>query len=292
MSILRNMSNQSLLIKGNKKGPYVAIMGCTHGNERIGAEILDWLSELINLDDVHGKIQLILGNPMAYDQDVRFIDTDLNRIMSDERLTTISNTSPKERNHEEHRAIELAGLLKNVNYLLDIHATVKPTKHPFVYAANTPEHHKLSALFEVDYIMSEQDKSVTSYPEGPMDFYADRQDGIGITLEAGCLSSTGLLEDTKIGVARFLKTTGVLPNIKTITKNTLPKKLIIYKELIAKTDQYQFTGDHDNMKFFSVGDKIAQDGNEEIIVDRDCYLIFPKINIHKGKEAGYLAEKT
>jgi len=291
MSILRKMSNQSLLIKGNKKGPYVVIMGCTHGNERIGAEILDWLSEVINPDDVHGKIQLILGNPTAYDQDVRFIDTDLNRIMSDKRLIAISNVSPKDRNHEERRAIELADLLKNVDYLLDIHATVKPTKHPFVYAANTPEHHILSALFEVDYIMSEYNQSVTSYPEGPMDSYADRQGGIGLTLEAGCLSSTGLLEKTKIGVARFLKATGVLPNIKTVTKNTLPKKLIIYKELTAKTGQYEFTGDHDNMKFFPAGDKIAQDGDEEIIVDRDCYLIFPKINIHKGKEAGYLAEK-
>ena len=291
-SKLRDAEKQQIIIRGQKPGYVTTIVGCTHGDEKIGAEILDWLLETLNPEDICGEIRLVLANPEAYDADRRFMDEDLNRLMAPERLAEIAAKPEHERNTEEKRALELAELYKDVDHLLDIHATGKPSEFSFTCSADTPIHNAIAENFDVDYIISEHESAQTSMAVGPTDTYIDLLGGVGVTLEAGWLGDSTLLDATKEDVARFLKHVGAVPNMPVTEKRKKPaQKFVIYEEMRAATDEYIPAADFSNFHEFKQGELIATDGGTEIRASKDSVIIFPKKDLQKGNVTGYLAEK-
>ena len=102
----------------------VAIVGGTHGNEYTGPYLL----KLLNLKVPKSKcstfdVNLFLSHPKAYEQNVRFIDFDLNRSFL---LEDLSNDSLS--NYEANRAKVINQILgpkecSNTDLIIDIHTT-------------------------------------------------------------------------------------------------------------------------------------------------------------------------
>ncbi len=103
-------------------GPHVMINALTHGNELCGAIAVDALLAA-GVRPAHGRLTLSFANVEAYERfDIndpdatRFIDEDLNRVWSADKLDGPGNTL------ELRRARELRPVIDTVDYLLDIHS--------------------------------------------------------------------------------------------------------------------------------------------------------------------------
>jgi succinylglutamate desuccinylase len=99
-------------------GKHVVIVGGTHGNESSGVSaIVRFHRALANGDVVlnSGKLSLLLGNPEAYQKNMRYIDKDLNRVFNAADDSTV----------EGRRALEITNFFteyKDSYSLLDLHS--------------------------------------------------------------------------------------------------------------------------------------------------------------------------
>ena len=74
---------------------------------------------------LQGELTLAIGNPDAVERDVRFIHDDLNRCFQETETAAQDDSSI-----ERSRAKDLCSLLKDLDVLVDLHATNKPSE-PF-----------------------------------------------------------------------------------------------------------------------------------------------------------------
>ena len=279
-------------IIGTQSGPNVVIIGAMHGNERIGVDVINMLKNECTPETIHGTLTLILGNPRAYEKNIRFIDEDLNRLFGEN-----SKSTENQETYEQQRAFELKPFLENANYLLDIHATIKPSI-PFVFCENDEAHIELASLCNPEFIVSIGENFRLPELISSTDNFVDSHGGIGITYESGWhkdpLAANEILKIAK----KFLK------KIKCgfaeesaealYTNNGIrqSRQLEINEKITAKTDTFEFI---DGIKtFFHIknGGIIATDGGKNVTIEHDQFIIFPKENIAKDMTACYIATDT
>ena len=90
--------------------PVVYVNACTHGNERVGARVLEALRDI---PIKQGTLILNIAHKEAFVSGKRFIDQDLNRVFP----------GKPDGNTEERLAYELAPLVQAADIVLDIHST-------------------------------------------------------------------------------------------------------------------------------------------------------------------------
>jgi len=83
----------------------IGLFVCLHGNEQYGLKVSKKIS--------NKNVKTIIGNPLAIEKNIRFIDEDLNRVFPGE----------KNGNYETKRAFELNGKLKNFDLIIDLHSS-------------------------------------------------------------------------------------------------------------------------------------------------------------------------
>lgn len=89
----------------------VGIVGSLHGNERLGAHVIDRISRMRIPKEV--SVVGVVANIDAMRQNRRFLDTDGNRCFPGSR----------DGNREEKMAYEVLAVLRGCNYVIDIHST-------------------------------------------------------------------------------------------------------------------------------------------------------------------------
>ncbi len=282
-----NTQNKFIIHKtGDKPGPTTIIQGCTHGNEKIGKSIIDKLASDITQEKISGSIILILGNPQAYEKNKRFIDEDLNRLLNKILRNDEVNT------YEKKRVLEIIPYYKKIDYLLDIHSTITPSV-PFVYCEDRPKQRNLAGVFNTEYIISAHEDINSPELRTCFDSYADKQGGIGLTYEAGQIGNE---ESERILYQKTLQFLEQVGNIKSSESSRAfikhpSKHLIIVDHLWTTGHNFKFLSKPYNFQKFKKDEVIALEGNKPIRAPRDCYLIFPKIDPHKDRLAGYIARK-
>ena len=116
------------VLRSDKPGPVVGLMGMLHGNEPAGIGL--WrLAEEIGRP-ARGELRLIAGHPdaiAAAPGGVRYIRDDLNRIF----LDNDSDAGVDVDGPDFRRMVELKAALADLDVLLDIHTTSQPSD-PFV----------------------------------------------------------------------------------------------------------------------------------------------------------------
>ena len=123
---------------GSLPGPLLIVLTQIHGNEPAGKKAVESLFEIIDLEytknnnfDFRGKIVGVIGNLEASKKGVRFVDADLNRLWTNEKVEKIKNKDATSLNVEE---IQQGRILEIINYyssqdrdqqtvILDIHTT-------------------------------------------------------------------------------------------------------------------------------------------------------------------------
>lgn len=275
------------ILKGKYQGPCVVVMGAIHGNETIGGSTIVNLHDEIDQNKLHGDLILILGNPRAFAISKRFIDCDLNRLFGND-LKKLVKKSNNNLNTEEKRAVEIVPFLQKADYLLDIHSTIKPSI-PFVYSENTKEHLALASLFDTRYVVSSHADFRPPDLTNCADTFVDRNGGIGITYEAGWHKNPATHSEVMEKTYKFLTKVGSIQRPLQEKAKKRFSQLFIYGHLVPKTRSFQFMKNHKNFDIVHADEVIAKDGGEIIKVQKDSFIIFPKMDLIVGKPACYLA---
>ena len=184
----------------------VAVLGGTHGNERIGVTLISqWQCdrEKLKRKTIH-NVEPILSNPIAVDKNTRFCDVDLNRQFSGDA----SNHDTHDERIEIGRAIELNRMLgpkgseaTAFDFIIDLHSSVANTGLVLmmsgendIFASRVAHHVKEHAAFKnirVTCTAGDKDKS----------YSIDSITPSGIAIEVGPLChgtlSSILLEQTR-----------------------------------------------------------------------------------------------
>lgn len=248
--------------------PRIAIIGGIHGDEPSGA---DAVSRLIEDDPpVEKPVKLIIANEEALSQNVRFIDTDLNRAFGD---------SPDESAHEYGLAQDLAQEIEGC-LTLSLHST-QSHEEPFGIVNE----------------LSDELQRVCPYLSIVALVLVDGQDGrlfasnsSLIEVEAGYQGSAVASENAYRIAREFLTATGVLPGW------TVGRELPIFRmgDRLPKPPAGSYEVFASNFEEVPSGTVYAKADDEEFVADESFSPILLSANGYqyqfgyKGKRVGVL----
>lgn len=121
---IKSIDEYGFVIQGNTQSERIDLLitGLVHGNEVIGVEIMNRIVNHFILDQkIKINLGLLLCNIEAAKKDTRFIESDLNRSFSVAKVTTL----------EHRRAVEIAKIVDQTDFVFDLHQTVEPSLTPF-----------------------------------------------------------------------------------------------------------------------------------------------------------------
>ena len=284
------------LVHGEHPGPRLAIIGAMHGNERTGVEVVRRLKSKFSgksLGTLNGQLLLMIGNPHAYEQDRRFVEEDLNRLFSEKEeraICEMPNDTPA--TLERKRTKELMNVLRGVDVLIDIHATIRPSV-PFVYCEATPKHLGIAACFDVPYVVSPEPDFRPPDLFSSADNFVDRHGGLGVTYESGWHKNSkdsGLIFAELMDVFECVGSLSRSHEVRVEKLQNVPYQLRMYRDIFPQTDHFSFLdAEIANFHFVKKGEVFAMDEDKPISAPRDSYVIFPKRDLVKGGVACYLA---
>jgi succinylglutamate desuccinylase len=125
-------------LRGPKTGPLLIAIGGVHGNELAGVSAIEKVFQLLFLEKqahpgfaYQGTFLGVRGNLQALMQSKRFIDRDLNRIMTSDEIEQIRNQPEESRLQEEKECLQLIDLITSeidkvspgLTLILDLHTT-------------------------------------------------------------------------------------------------------------------------------------------------------------------------
>jgi len=127
-------------IRAPRPGPTLVLIGAVHGNEPAGVRAARRIADAIGAGVtplLRGELVALIGNMPAFESDdpaVRYLDHDLNRAFTRERLERARGLPSPERTTEEVEALELLETLDEIAtnargpvHLIDLHTTSAPS---------------------------------------------------------------------------------------------------------------------------------------------------------------------
>lgn len=259
-------TNGVVCFRGVEPGNTVAIFGGMHGNERVGVRTVEHLMHTLKV--ARGTVYLVLANPLAVENEVRLVNTNLNRLF-DRSLTGET--------YEYSRAHELMDILDTCDALLDIHSYNSPTGDQFLIT----EHNALDLAGKLDFpVVGTGFSDMGAGSDG----YMSSRGKIGITAECGTLNRTEVFLPLAIKTAQqFLQYFDVVD--KTVPFDTVQQKRVHAERLIIKqTDAFSFTREYKDFDALADSEVFAMDGAALTAGRGEC-IIFPRPSVPIGGEA-------
>lgn len=267
------------------------ILGGIHGNEVTGSMLVEELRRDLDAGELAvsaGALLLALGNPRAIASKSRGSEphADLNRVFTDARLADAADTS-----YEAQRARELAPLLASVDYVIDLHATNKPSEPFLVVVNDTPAHRELCRFFACEKILHVPDSVIGGTTLG----LVERHRGTGVCFESGWVGDLSRVGEMRRSVESILRHTGHLAPAGAPALQD-GQQLFVLTSVITLTDAgFTFAEGRGQRSFepFCAGDLLGHHGAAPLTAPYDGVLMFPKVpELWKvGAPVGFLARE-
>jgi len=166
-------------MNGPTPGPVLVCVAGLHGNEPAGVEALMRVLDTLTVEGylIEGTFVALRGNQAALAEHVRFIDTDLNRHWTPERLGRVaSDREPDPSVSEDADLLELHDLVSDIldqatgeSYLIDLHTT-SGLSAPFTNIGDTLRNRRFAMQLPLPLVMG-----LEEHVEGTMlEFFNDR----------------------------------------------------------------------------------------------------------------------
>ena len=275
-------------ISSPNPGDHVAIVGGTHGNEPGGVKAMVELHRALGCGQVkltRGKISFLLGNPNAYEKDVRYIDHDLNRHFIQRDVSTV----------EGQRALEIKGFLNDnddIKALLDLHSVSIGDFKLLVYTKDGSDNlefaRKVSAI-PLHFVFHPE------HMPGTLIEAASAHGIRGMIVECGNHYARQAVETARQHIHKFLVHHHLIDEAN-MTPETTPAKITFYESI-------QAIKPHAGFRFFikdiktgtklSKGQKFAGDDHGDHVAPQDCYVVVPsRVVKATDADAGFLGKRT
>lgn len=171
-------------IEGSKPGSTMVFFGGIHGNETSGVFALKEVLETMDPLKVKGTIYAVSGNLKALQLNQRYVDEDLNRLWTKERIEAIKKKTVL--NNDEAELLELLSILNTILetekppfYFIDLHSTSSKTL-PFITINDALINRKFSKLFPVPIVLG-----IEEYLNGPLLSYINALGYMSLGFESG-----------------------------------------------------------------------------------------------------------
>lgn len=264
-------------------GPCVMLNALTHGNEYSGAI---GLSELLSssIRPAQGQWIISFANIAAFQQfdtqypdRSRFIDTDMNRVWSAEKLDN------KTLGYEVLRSAELLPFIRSADYLLDLHS-MHETCEPLLLSGLTDKALEFAQQVGTPRAIIRDAGHADGKRLIDFEAFADTTSPkTALLLESGQHWSSIALEATRHTLYRFLLTTHTLGIEQVPEQYRHPLKrqtpVQVVGRAVAITNHVRFTNDWRGMEIIKhAGTVIAYDAETPVMTPfDDCVLVMPSL---------------
>jgi Succinylglutamate desuccinylase / Aspartoacylase family len=268
----------------------IAVFGM-HGNEPAGGIAAERV--LLRLRDaneaLNGELVVVAGNLSAMRASVRYHETDLNRLWTEEKIElaaakTQAQRSPEEREQQEILSVVLAEL-KTVapeqTVLIDLHTT-SATGIPFVIFGDTLPQRKFARVYPIPSVLGLEEQVV-----GVLSSYFSRRGCTTFAVEGGQHTDPGSVDNLEAVLWLTLSRAGVIlraafPEVANAAKlldakrSDLPRVLeVTGRRAITSDDKFVMQPGFRNLDYARKEQLLAQDVRGEVRAEEDGMVILP-----------------
>lgn len=280
--------------------PTVVFFGGIHGNEKAGVIALNQVFKTLNNEDLVGNVYGVLGNLKALEHNQRYIDEDLNRLWTKDRIDLI--LSKVQLNTEEKELLQLYTLLQSIMdrhtgplYFIDLHTTSSKSL-PFITISDALINREFSKLFPVPIVLG-----IEEYLEGAMLSYINTLGFVSIGFESGqhtdirsvenniafinlALVFAEVISEEALEVEKYLET------LKAASKNSNQFLEIVHLHKIYANDTFKMKAGFDSFQPISKGTAIATYNNKEVVSKYNGQIFMPLYQ-KKGNEGFFIIRR-
>lgn len=279
-------------IEGAEEGPTIIVLAGMHGNEPSGVEAVENVFNMLYACDItfSGRFLGIRANLEALEQEVRFIDEDMNRIWFPAIIDNIRETAKEELESSER--IEIKDLLALLDEAIPEKSdppTILADLHSFsaegcMFAITAPKdnHTKLLSSLHIPMIFGIED----TLRGTALRYYQDLGH-VTFALEGGQHENELTVYNETAALLLLLKEVGcieknVIRQLKDFEKHLrkhtlhLPKKVeLIYQHMIEDGDDFSMRPGYKNFQTIKKGEWLANDKDGKIYAQCDGFLLMP-----------------
>lgn len=266
-------------------GAHVVIVGGTHGNEPAGvAAMIEFHRRLVDgqLTLKSGTVSLLLGNPQAYAQNVRYIERDLNR----------SFANPDDATAEGRRARAIGRFLSGqpeITFVIDLHSVSIGEFKIVVFNIEKPQNEALSRK------LSPCDLHLAYHPAHLPGALIEAADcPAALMIECGNHQSQAGRQTAREHLLRSLSHFGVV-SADAVTDFAPPARLTRYETIqpIVPHGNFAFTIEEVATGYFlEAGQRFAVDDHGVHTAPEDCYVVVPSRHVRStDHDAGFLCRR-
>ena len=292
--ITTNISEDRIIgsINGDPDGPTVIVLAGLHGNEPAGVQaattIIDKLKDVT--PQIRGRLIALQANMPALNQDVRYIDEDMNRLWFSSIVDDIRDKSVNEISSNERREIKrlipiFDRIMSRYNdqpvILADLH-TFSAEGYMFTITCSNPRQRKLLSNLHVPMVFG-IDESL----RGTALRYYQEQGFISFGIEGGqhedeltaynitsslmlLLQAVGCIEQQYVSEIKKYET-----DLRSQTKHLPIETELVYQHIIEPGDDFNMRPGYKNFQPITKGEWLATDQNGKIEALCDGYILMP-----------------
>jgi len=255
---------KTFIIDGNREGKTIAVVAGVHGNEKAGVEAI---KSLLPFKINQGRLIFVIANEKAIEKNVRFIETDLNRLFNCKTPETM----------EKRIANKMKPLLNQADAMLDLHSSFSKDTFPFcICEENSVE---VAKQLPGKIILT----GLTKFHKGSTDEYMYKHGKIGICIECGYLNSKKARDIAKKAVRSFCIAFGIIKGRNRKKEQRILKATELYKNKSTFKLKKSFKD------FEKVNCLIGLDGKEKI--KAKGYILFAQSQKNPKKECFVIANE-
>ena len=275
------------------EGPNVLILGAIHGDEVCGPKAMARVIEAFEAQDLvllKGAVTFIpVCNPKAYEQNVRFVDRNLNRYMSPISAPRV---------YEDDLTNFLCPYLRQADVLLDIHSYfVGGAPFIFVDGARSPDipfakslgpDHMVYGFTQAYQNADEADSKEAALEAMGTTEYMVQFGGYGVTLECGQHQDPQSVVVAERAIYNGLK---FLEMIEGDVRNTSNVELVRVEKVFYAEDTLALSDSWVHLQPIKQGTEIARyEDGRVIAAEQDCVIFLPRACAQPGQELFYLGQ--
>lgn len=274
--------------RGREGGPTLLVFGSIHGNEQSGAKAM--MSVAAELEDLKsemlGDVYLIAGNTRAINQDIRFIDADLNRHWTPD--TVARNSADPQSNVALVEDVEQREILKIVNtalsraqnevYSIDLHSTSSKST-PFAMIGDTLRNRAFAQKFPATFLLGIEEQL-----DGTIMEYMNELGSVTLGFEAGQHTTDAAIRNQEALIWTSIANSGILPS-ETVDKRHFENLRLAseheriieirHRHPIKPEDGFEMRPGYANFQPVKKGELLANDRNGEIRAVENGMILMP-----------------
>jgi succinylglutamate desuccinylase len=194
-------------------GPLLIVTGGIHGNEPAGVIALRRVLKMLDerRPALRGELLALCGNRAALAKNVRYVDEDLNRVWSAERLRQLANADPARDGSEQREQRELLAEIERALatpresvVLFDLHST-SAGGPPFSLMGDTLQNRRIAFALGVPVLLGLEENV-----EGTLLEYCGERGLISVVLEGGQNQDARTIDHHESAVWLVLVAAGLL----------------------------------------------------------------------------------